>query len=160
MPEVDLSRRGLLQAGLGLSAAMVLGGTANFAPGVTQRVLMKVSSWIDRVQSGLFDIDRMAQTYHADTITSPFPFNCLYPESLAPHIDPATWRLKITGRVQRAGALTLTKIYSQLVASRISCIIRCQRGLTKITTSDGISLSEPSRFVIGTFSLSNRIKVD
>jgi hypothetical protein len=82
----DVPRRGLLRAGLSLGALAMLTGCDLQDGDHVDRVLWAMSRWNDRVQGWLFDPNRLARTYPASAITSPFPLNAFYPEDAVwPH---------------------------------------------------------------------------
>ena len=58
---------------------MLTGCTLNTDDSIEQ-ALMVMSRLNDRVQSWLFDPNKMAPTYSQAHITDPFPFNAYYPE--------------------------------------------------------------------------------
>lgn len=96
---VDLERRLLLRSSLSIGALSMLSG-CNLQDGdQVDKVLWAMSRWNDRVQGWLFDPKRLAPTYGADQVTTPFPFNAFYPEFDAPEIDLSTYRLEVSGLV-------------------------------------------------------------
>lgn len=124
MTRPDLSRRAVLTGLAGFTA----GGAALAAPLIAPRpaapALDAISRWNDRVQAVLFDPGSVPQYGSAD-ITSPFPFNGIYPPSLAPDIDPETWRLEVSGRVERPLKLTLADLRNlpaEPQTTRLICI--------------------------------------
>ncbi len=74
-----IERRGLLRAGLSLGALTMLTGCDLQDGDAVDRALGAVSRLNDRVQAWLFDPNRLAPTYPASAITTPFPFNAFYP---------------------------------------------------------------------------------
>lgn len=131
MPTLDLTRRALLRTGLVAGAAAATGGTLLVAPGVRNSALTGMSRWNDRVQGALFDADDMAQTYDPEAITSPFPFNGFYPESLAPRVDPVTWRFEVTGRVAQPTVLNLEDLRGVDAHTQITRLI-CIEGWSAV----------------------------
>ncbi|MDX2201806.1 MAG: molybdopterin-dependent oxidoreductase [Hyphomicrobiaceae bacterium] len=108
---VDLRRRLLLRNGLGLGAATLLAG----CDGITNtssvdRFLRAISRFNDNVQANLFSPHRLAPTFHESLVAPEFRFNAQYGEDRVPLINPATWRLKVSGRVTRNTPWTLDEL--------------------------------------------------
>jgi hypothetical protein len=51
-----------------------------------ERALMQVSYFNDRVQTWLFNPNKLAPTFPQSAVTRPFPFNAYYPEEDAPEM--------------------------------------------------------------------------
>jgi len=81
---VNLERRLLLRSSLSVGALAMLSGCNLQDNDQVDKVLWSMSRWNDRVQAWLFDPNRLAPTYAARQITTPFPFNAFYPEFDAP----------------------------------------------------------------------------
>ena len=97
---VNLQRRLMLRSGLTLGGIAMLSG-CNLQDGdQVDKVLWAMSRWNDRVQAWLFNGQKMAQTYRADQITHPFPFNAFYPEYNVLEVDLASYRLEVSGKVR------------------------------------------------------------
>jgi DMSO/TMAO reductase YedYZ molybdopterin-dependent catalytic subunit len=94
---VNLERRLLLRSSLSVGALAMLSGCNLQDNDQVDRVLWSMSRWNDRVQAWLFDPNRLAPTYAARQITTPFPFNAFYPEFDAPEVDGSTYRLEVSG---------------------------------------------------------------
>lgn len=123
--EIDLSRRAVLAGLAGVGSAAALGGASIMLPNTTRKILQSVSYWNDRTQHFLFDPYKSAQTYDASTITSPFPFNGFYPQSLAPNVDIDAWRLIVGGRTSKTLSMTvsdLRQLDSESQITRLICI--------------------------------------
>lgn len=98
---VNLQRRLMLRSGLTLGGVAMLTG-CNLQDGdQVDKVLWAMSRWNDRVQAWLFNGQKLAQTYRSDQITHPFPFNAYYPEYNVPEVDLASYRLEVSGKVEK-----------------------------------------------------------
>lgn len=134
-----LQRRLLLRSGLTLGALTLLSGCNMQDGDQVDKVLWAMSRWNDRVQGWLFGGQRLAQTYGADRITHPFPFNAFYPEDNVPEIDLSTYRLDVSGRVADQQPWTLAKLRALPQQSQITRLI-CIEGWSAIGQWSGIPL--------------------
>jgi DMSO/TMAO reductase YedYZ molybdopterin-dependent catalytic subunit len=107
---VNLERRLLLRSSLSVGALAMLSGCNLQDNDQVDKVLWSMSRWNDRVQAWLFDPNRLAPTYAARQITTPFPFNAFYPEFDAPEVDGSTYRLEVSGLVADKKAWTLDRL--------------------------------------------------
>ena len=79
-PEVaKLSRRRLLRNGLSLGSLALLTGCDLSTHSGIDAALWAMLRFDVRVQSALYDPQRLAETYPASAITRPFRFNAYYP---------------------------------------------------------------------------------
>lgn len=100
-PELKkIERRTFLRQSLSLGALTMLSGCNLSDSKSVQSVLDAMSHWNDGVQAAIFSKTTLAPTYPASAITKPFPFNAYYAESRAPHVDGATYRLKLSGKIK------------------------------------------------------------
>ncbi|CAH0218780.1 Protein-methionine-sulfoxide reductase catalytic subunit MsrP [Rahnella aquatilis] len=98
-----------------------------------------MSRWNDRVQSWLFSGQKLAQTYRADQITTPFRFNAYYPEYNVPEIDIPNYRLEVSGLVQKKAPWTLEQLQHLPQESQITRLI-CIEGWSAIGQWKGVPL--------------------
>ena len=132
-----LERRGLLRSGLSLGALTLLTG-CNLADGdAVDRVLWAMSRFNDRAQALLFDRNRLAPTYPASAITTPFPFNAFYPVDDAPDIDAADWKLEVSGLVANKDSWTLAQLRNLPQEGQITRHI-CVEGWSAIGQWSGV----------------------
>jgi len=98
-PEVaKLSRRMLLRNSLSLgSLALPTGCDLSTHSGI-DAALWAMLRFNDRVQSVLYNPQRLAETYPASAITRPFRFNAYY-AIWEVRMVPENWRLAVTGLV-------------------------------------------------------------
>jgi DMSO/TMAO reductase YedYZ molybdopterin-dependent catalytic subunit len=94
-----LERRGLLKGAISLGALTFLSGCDVTNERSVQGVLTAMSSWNDRVQSWLFDPNRLAPTFTPAEVVDPPRYNAFYPiEDVVP-VDVATWTLELGGLI-------------------------------------------------------------
>jgi len=109
-----------------------------------ESVLSRISDFNDRVQAWLFSPHRLAREYPESAITRPFPFNSFYQPNTpdkAPVIDPATYRLNITGRAERRDDWTLEQLYALPRVTQVTRHI-CIEGWSAIGKWSGVRFSE------------------
>jgi len=134
---VNLERRLLLRSSLSLGALAMLSGCNLQDNDQVDRVLWSMSRWNDRVQAWLFDPNRLAPTYAARQITTPFPFNAFYPEFDAPEVDGSTYRLEVSGLVADKKPWTLDRLRQLPQAGQITRHI-CIEGWSAIGDWRGV----------------------
>lgn len=139
---VKLERRMLLRSGLSLGALTLLSGcdlSTGANGNVADRMLWAMSRANDRVQAWLFDPTALAPTYPASRIDKPFRFNAYYPIDNIPEIEPADWKLEVSGLVADKSAWTLEKLRALPQESQITRHI-CIEGWSQIGQWSGVPL--------------------
>ena len=106
-----LERRLFLKQGLSLGVLALLGGCDMTNAERVQKMLSNMSRWNDQAQAFLFNPNKLAPTYPESAITDPFPFNAFYDEPEAPMVNPATWRLELSGMIQDRKPWTLMELH-------------------------------------------------
>ena len=134
---VNLERRLLLRSSLSVGALAMLSGCNLQDNDQVDKLLWSMSRWNDRVQAWLFNPNRLAPTYTARQITTPFPFNAFYPEFDAPEIDGSTWQLEVSGLVADKKAWSLERLRALPQASQITRHI-CIEGWSAIGDWRGV----------------------
>jgi DMSO/TMAO reductase YedYZ molybdopterin-dependent catalytic subunit len=134
---VNLERRLLLRSSLSVGALALLSGCNLQDNDQVDKVLWSMSRWNDRVQAWLFNPNRLAPTYAARQITTPFPFNAFYPEFDAPEVDASTYRLEVSGLVGDKTPWTLDRLRQLPQASQITRHI-CIEGWSAIGDWRGV----------------------
>lgn len=141
---LPLDRRRLLGRGLAFGAAGLLGG-CDFDdpkhPDLVDRALSAMSRWNDDVQAALFDPRTLAPTFPASAITRPPRFNAFYSIDNAPVVDPATWRLALTGRIGDKAPWTLALLRGMRQQSQITRLI-CVEGWRVVGQWSGVRLRD------------------
>jgi DMSO/TMAO reductase YedYZ molybdopterin-dependent catalytic subunit len=138
------TRRLFLRRALGLGTLTMLTG-CQVVDGVSaEGMLSRMSDFNDRVQAWLFDPEQLAPEYPESAITRPFPFNSFYiPNSpdKAPIIDPQTYRLNVTGMVEKTDDWTLDQLYALPRVTQITEHV-CIEGWSAIGKWTGVRFSE------------------
>jgi DMSO/TMAO reductase YedYZ molybdopterin-dependent catalytic subunit len=141
-PQLEMVRRRLfLRRGLSLGALGLLTGCTLQDGDAIDRVLWGMSRFNDRVQAWMFDPNRLAPTYPASAITTPFPFNAFYPEDSVPDIDGNDWKLEVSGLVQDRSNWTLQRLRSLPQQAQITRHI-CIEGWSAIGQWSGVRFSD------------------
>jgi len=139
-PEFDrMRRRGLLRGGFSLGTLTLLTGCDLSTHSGVDAALEAMLRFDDRIQEALFSKSRLAETYPASAITTPFRFNAYYPEWQVRVVDPATWQLGVGGRVQQTKPWTLADLRALPQQSQITRHI-CIEGWSQIGQWSGIPL--------------------
>ncbi len=137
----DPARRMFLRGAASVGALALLTGCDIIDGDTAENALRVVSRFNDRVQAALFDPDKLAPTYSESDITRPFPFNAYYSLDEAPAIDPATYRLEISGLVDNRKPWTLDELYKLPEHSQITRHV-CVEGWSAIGSWQGARLSD------------------
>ena len=139
-PDLDrLRRRGLLRGGLSLGSLALLTGCDLSTHSGVDAALWAMLRFNDRVQAALFSPARMAETYPASAITHPFRFNAYYPEWQVRQVDPAAWRLDVSGLVADKAAWNVDKLRSLPQEAQITRHI-CIEGWSQVGQWSGVPL--------------------
>lgn len=109
-------------------------------------VLDAVSAWNDAVQASLFGPDRRAQTYEPDDISVPVRYNGILPQAYVPRIDPVSWKLKVSGQVQKVTGLSLGDLGMLPQHTQITRLI-CIEGWSFVGQWSGPRLSDVLKLV-------------
>jgi DMSO/TMAO reductase YedYZ molybdopterin-dependent catalytic subunit len=137
----DPARRAFLRGAVSLGALTMLTGCDIVDENSAENALRYVSRFNDRVQALLFDPERLAPTYTEADITRPFPYNGYYPPDEAPLIDPASYKLEISGLVDDKTPWTLERLHALPQVSQITRHV-CVEGWSAIGSWQGAVLSE------------------
>ena len=95
----EIERRGFLRGAVSLGALTMLSGCDVTNERSVQSVLTAMSAWNDRVQSWLFDPNRLAPTFSLADVVDPPRFNAYYGVEDIKPVDVATWKLELAGLV-------------------------------------------------------------
>jgi len=135
-----IERRLLLRGALSLGAVSLLSG-CNLEDGdAVDRALSAMSRFNDRVQAALFNPNRLARTFPPGAITRPFPFNAYYSEDQVRRVDPAAWRLELSGLIADRRPWTLADLRRLPQQSQITRHI-CVEGWSAIGQWSGVPFS-------------------
>ena len=131
------ARRLFLQRSLSLGGLAMLSGCALVDEDSVDNALMKISRFNDRVQSWLFDPNRLAPTYPESMITRPFPFNAYYGEDEVREVDGESYRLEVAGLVADKHAWTLAELRAMPQSDQVTRHI-CVEGWSAIGKWGGV----------------------
>ncbi len=137
---LSLTRRGFINAAMGVAGVGAAALTLGLSPDWRRIVLDGASRWNDRAQGMLFSPEKLAPTYSADDITTPFPFNAFYPEAYVPKIDPMHWQLSLGDNIKHKKPLTLSELRDMEQESHITRLI-CIEGWSAIGEWSGVRLA-------------------
>jgi DMSO/TMAO reductase YedYZ molybdopterin-dependent catalytic subunit len=137
----DPARRAFLRGAASLGALAFLTGCDIVDSLSAENVLRSISHFNDGAQALLFNPNRLAPEYPASAITRPFPFNGYYPESDAPEVDGAAYKLEVGGLIDNKAPWTLERLHALPQVSQITRHI-CVEGWSAIGSWQGVRLSE------------------
>jgi DMSO/TMAO reductase YedYZ molybdopterin-dependent catalytic subunit len=133
----EIERRLFLKQGLSLGALTLLSGCTLKDDDAVDRVLWAMSRLNDRVQAALFNPNKLAPSYTEAEVATPFPFNAFYEEALAPVIDGADFRLKLSGLIESKRPWTLQELHALPKTTRITRLV-CVEGWSAIGKWGGV----------------------
>ena len=137
----DPMRRQFLRGAVGLGALTLLTGCNIIDGDTAENVLRRVSEFNDGAQALLFSQTKLAPSYPESAIARPFPFNAYYNEDQAPVVDPATYKLEVTGLVDNKKPWTLPELHALPEVSQITRHV-CVEGWSAIGSWQGAMLSD------------------
>ncbi len=134
----SLQRRGLIRRSLSLgSLALLTGCDLNSHSGV-DAALWAMLRFNDRVQAALFSRNRLAETYPASAITTPFRFNAYY-QIWQVRPVPDNWHLSVAGLVSDKAPWTVERLRGLPQAAQVTRHI-CIEGWSQIGQWAGVPL--------------------
>lgn len=138
-PELEkLRRRGFLRHTLSLGGLAMLTGCDLSTHSGVDAALEAILRFDDRVQAAFFNRQRLAETYPASAITSPFRFNAYYPEWQVRPV-PDDWKFTVSGLVTDKRPWTMPALMALPQASQITRHI-CIEGWSQIGQWSGVPL--------------------
>jgi len=137
----DPMRRHFLRGAASLGALTFLTDNDIIDGDTAESVLRKVSEFNDKAQAVIFQPNKLAPTYKESDITRPFPFNAYYSEDEAPVVDPATYKLELSGMIENKKPWTLEELHALPQVSQITRHI-CVEGWSAIGSWQGAVLSD------------------
>ena len=137
----DPMRRNFLRGAASLGALTMLTGCNVIDGDTAEGILRKVSEFNDKVQTALFNPNKLAPTYSESDITRPFPFNAYYSLDEAPTVDPATYKLELAGMIENKKPWALDELHALPEVSQITRHV-CVEGWSAIGSWQGALLSD------------------
>jgi DMSO/TMAO reductase YedYZ molybdopterin-dependent catalytic subunit len=137
---MSLIRRGILQRGFSLGALTLLTGCDISDNDAVQSWLAKVSRWNDRVQEAIFREGKLAPTFSEAQAVKNFRYNAWYGADLAPNLDPADYRLLLSGKIANKTPWTVDQLHALPMETQITRHV-CVEGWSMIGKWTGTPLS-------------------
>ncbi|CAP57563.1 molybdopterin-dependent oxidoreductase [Gluconacetobacter diazotrophicus] len=135
-----LERRLMLKGMVSLGGLAMLSGCVLDDEPAVERALARVMNFTDRAQALLFSRHRLAREFDASRITRPFPFNAYYGQDEVRTVDPAQWRLEVSGLVTDTRPWSLARFRALPQKRQITRHI-CVEGWSAIGCWSGVPLS-------------------
>jgi DMSO/TMAO reductase YedYZ molybdopterin-dependent catalytic subunit len=135
----DIERRRFLKTSLSLGALTLLTGCDVTDQGAVQGVLNRISRWNDGAQAALFNANRLMPTYPESAAVKDFRFNAYYSEDDAPELDGASYKLGLSGLIERRAPWTLEQLYALPEVSQVTRHV-CVEGWSMIGKWSGAPL--------------------
>ena len=135
------ARRLFLKRTLTLGGLSLITGCGVVNEESAEKVLMRISSFNDRVQGWLFDPNRLAPTFPESMITRPFPFNAFYSRDEAPEVDGEAYQLEVSGLVADKQKWSLAALRALPQISQVTRHI-CVEGWSAIGKWGGVRFSD------------------
>jgi DMSO/TMAO reductase YedYZ molybdopterin-dependent catalytic subunit len=133
----QIERRLFLRQGLSLGALTLLTGCDVTDKSAVQSVLNGISRWNDRAQAALFNPARLMPTYPESRAVKDFRYNAYYGASKVPNIDGATYKLNLSGLIERRKPWTLPELYQLPQESQVTRHV-CVEGWSMIGKWTGV----------------------
>lgn len=136
------SRRKLFERALAFGAISLLPGCdfdSERHPDIADDFLRLMSGWNNEVQAALFNPNTLAPTFKPSQITRPPRFNAFYDINHAPHVDVATWRLELSGRVGDKRPWSIGRLRALPQESQITRFV-CVEGWRVVGQWSGVPL--------------------
>jgi DMSO/TMAO reductase YedYZ molybdopterin-dependent catalytic subunit len=130
----------MLQRGFSLGALTLLTGCDISDNDVVQSWLARVSRWNDRVEEAIFNPDKLAPTFPEAQAVRNFRYNAWYGANLAPDLDPADYRLLLSGKIANKTPWTVDQLHALPQETQITRHI-CVEGWSMIGKWTGAPLS-------------------
>jgi DMSO/TMAO reductase YedYZ molybdopterin-dependent catalytic subunit len=106
----QLGRRGVIRGNLSLGALTLLTGCNVSSNASIAAALTAMRDFNDDVQGWLFDPNKLAPTYPASMVLKPPRFNAYYDITKVRPVDPATWKLEVSGLVSDRTPWTIQRV--------------------------------------------------
>ena len=137
---MSFERRNLLTRGFSLGALTLLTGCDISDNDAVQSWLARVSRWNDRVQEAVFNPNKLAPTFSEAQAVRNFRYNAWYGADLAPNLDPADYRLLLSGKIANKTPWTVEQLHALPQETQITRHV-CVEGWSMIGKWSGTPLS-------------------
>jgi DMSO/TMAO reductase YedYZ molybdopterin-dependent catalytic subunit len=136
-----VERRVFLRQSLSLGALALLTGCDISNHNSVQTVLKAMSWWNDRAQALLFSPQTLAPTYAERDVVDDFRFHAYFPESDAPKLSQADYRLELSGLIADKRPWSVEQIHALPQQSQITRHV-CVEGWSMIGKWSGPRLGD------------------
>jgi DMSO/TMAO reductase YedYZ molybdopterin-dependent catalytic subunit len=136
---MSLDRRVLLRGGLSLGALGLLSGCDLSDDDTVQGILARFSAWNDRVQTALFNPNKLAPTFPESEAVKDFRYNAWYGPENAPALDAASYRLSLAGLIANKKPWTVEQLCALPQVSQVTRHV-CVEGWSLIGKWSGTPL--------------------
>src|SRR6266568_5754090 len=133
----EIERRLFLKQGLSLGALTLLTGCDVTDISAVQSVLDGISRWNDRTQAAIFNPRRLMPTYPISQAVKDFRYNAYFGQNQIPKIDGASYKLNLSGLVDRRTPWTLQDLYQLPQESQVTRHV-CVEGWSMIGKWTGV----------------------
>src|SRR6266404_5899762 len=116
----QIERRLFLKQGLSLGALTLLTGCDVTDTSAVQSALDGISRWNDRAQALIFNPRRLMPTYPESEAVKDFRYNAYFGQNPIPKIDAASYKLNLSGLVDRRTPWTLQDLYQLPQESQVT----------------------------------------
>ena len=135
----QIERRLFLKQGLSIGALTLLTGCDVTDTSAVQSVLDGISRWNDRAQALIFNPHRLMPTYPESQAVKDFRYNAYFGQNQIPTIDGASYKLNLSGLVDRRTPWTLQDLYQLPQESQVTRHV-CVEGWSMIGKWTGVPL--------------------
>ena len=135
----QIERRLFLKQGLSIGALTLLTGCDVTDTSAVQSVLDGISRWNDRAQALIFNPRRLMPTYPESQAVKNFRYNAYFGQNQIPKIDGASYKLNLSGLIDRRAAWTLQDLYQLPQESQVTRHV-CVEGWSMIGKWTGVPL--------------------
>ena len=133
----EIERRLFLKQGLSVGALTLLTGCDVTDTSAVQSVLDGISRWNDRAQALIFNPRRLMPTYPESQAIKDFRYNAYFGQNQIPKIDGASYKLNLSGLIDRRAAWTLQDLYQLPQESQVTRHV-CVEGWSMIGKWTGV----------------------
>src|SRR5260370_24379015 len=133
----QIERRLFLKKGLSLGALTLLTGCDVTDTSAVQSALDGISRWTDGTKALIFNPRRRRPTYPESEAVKDFRYNAYFGQSQIPEIDGASYKLNLSGLIDRRTPWTLPELYQLPQESQVTRHV-CVEGWSMIGKSTAV----------------------
>lgn len=133
----QIERRLFLRQGLSLGALTLLTGCDVTDTSAVQSVLNAISRWNDGTQAEILKLGRLMPTYPESRAVKDFRYNAYFGQGQIPKIDGGSYKLDLSGLIDRRRPWTLPELYALPQQSQVTRHV-CVEGWSMIGKWSGV----------------------